>query len=59
MIRNALHTTEPESEAPPEVVPREEHIAPAPRVSIQAFCNTVETAAAIQSASDSEVSAGV
>ncbi len=52
MIRNALHTTEPESEAPPEVVPREEHIAPAPRVSIQAFCDTVETAAAIQSASE-------
>ena len=52
MIRNALHTTEPESEAPPEVVPREEHIAPAPRVSIQAFCDTVETAAAIQSTSE-------
>src|SRR6266704_2282268 len=27
----------------------EEHIAPAPRVSIQAFCETVETAAAVQS----------
>ncbi|MBE0705504.1 MAG: CtpF protein, partial [Afipia sp.] len=24
----------------------EEHIAPAPRVSVQAFCETVETAAA-------------
>src|SRR5882672_10256150 len=27
----------------------EDHIAPAPRVSIQAFCETVETAAAVQS----------
>jgi len=26
------------------------HIAPAPRVSIQAFCETVETAAAVQAA---------
>src|ERR1700680_479060 len=31
---------------------RDEHIAPAPRVSVQAFCETVETAAAIQSASE-------
>jgi pilus assembly protein CpaE len=31
---------------------REEHIAPAPRVSIQAFCESVDTAAAIQSASE-------
>jgi len=30
----------------------EEHIAPAPRVSVQAFCETVETAAAIQGAGD-------
>jgi pilus assembly protein CpaE len=29
-----------------------EHIAPAPRVSVQAFCETVETAAAIQSAGE-------
>ena len=29
-----------------------EHIAPAPRVSIQAFCETVETAAAIQAAGE-------
>ena len=28
----------------------EEHIAPAPRVSVQAFCETVETAAAVQAA---------
>jgi pilus assembly protein CpaE len=30
----------------------EEHIAPAPRVSVQAFCETVETAAAIQAAGE-------
>jgi pilus assembly protein CpaE len=30
----------------------EEHIAPAPRVSIQAFCESVETAAAVQSAGE-------
>jgi pilus assembly protein CpaE len=30
----------------------EEHIAPAPRVSIQAFCETVESAAAVQAAGD-------
>ncbi|MBN9582375.1 MAG: AAA family ATPase [Afipia sp.] len=32
--------------------PVEEHIAPAPRVSVQAFCETVETAAAVQAASE-------
>src|ERR1700731_5244301 len=31
---------------------RDEHIAPAPRVSVQAFCETVETAAAIQAAGE-------
>ncbi|HWS07565.1 MAG TPA: CtpF protein, partial [Xanthobacteraceae bacterium] len=31
---------------------RDEHFAPAPRVSVQAFCDTVETAAAIQGASE-------
>jgi pilus assembly protein CpaE len=30
----------------------DEHIAPAPRVSVQAFCETVETASAVQSASE-------
>lgn len=30
----------------------EDHIAPAPRVSVQAFCDTVETAAAVQSAGE-------
>jgi len=30
----------------------EEHIAPAPRVSVQAFCETVDTAAAVQAAAE-------
>jgi pilus assembly protein CpaE len=51
MIKNALQSFTPEPEAA-EVASREEHIAPAPRVSVQAFCETVETAAAIQSAGD-------
>src|SRR6202045_4091386 len=42
------------SEAQPEVTPPpvDDHIAPAPRVSVQAFCETVETAAAVQSAGE-------
>lgn len=36
----------------PAAPPLEEHIAPAPRVSVQAFCETVETAAAVQSAGE-------
>src|ERR1700693_2619211 len=39
---------EPKAAAPD----REEHIAPAPRVSVQAFCETVETAGAIQAAAE-------
>jgi pilus assembly protein CpaE len=53
MIRTALQTAtrEPE-EAAPQAPSREEHIAPAPRVSVQAFCETMESAAAIQSAGE-------
>src|SRR5436305_5039530 len=42
------------SDGRPEVTPplAEDHIAPAPRVSVQAFCETVETAAAVQSAGE-------
>jgi len=41
------------SEEQPDVAPPlEDHIAPAPRVSVQAFCDTVETAAAMQSAGE-------
>src|SRR5277367_5943793 len=41
----------PEELSPADAV-REEHIAPAPRVSVQAFCENVDTAAAIQSAGE-------
>jgi pilus assembly protein CpaE len=40
------------AETAAELVGREQHIAPAPRVSVQAFCETVETAAAIQAAGE-------
>lgn len=42
------------SEEQPTVAspPAEDHIAPAPRVSVQAFCETVETAATVQSAGE-------
>jgi pilus assembly protein CpaE len=47
MISYARQNSEEQPEpAPPPV---EEHIAPAPRISVQAFCETVETAAAVQS----------
>jgi pilus assembly protein CpaE len=36
----------------PELPARDEHIAPAPRISIQAFCESVETAAAVQAAGE-------
>src|SRR5580700_5276224 len=39
-----------EEEAAPAA--HDEHIAPAPRVSVQAFCENVDTAAAIQSAGE-------
>src|ERR1700724_3133599 len=38
--------------APTDVAGREERIAPAPRISVQAFCETVEAAAAIQAAGE-------
>jgi pilus assembly protein CpaE len=55
MIRHASQVAIAEDTAMPaapvgETV--EEHIAPAPRVSVQAFCETVETAAAVQSAGE-------
>jgi pilus assembly protein CpaE len=39
-------------EATTEAAAASEHIAPAPRISLQAFCETVETAAAIQAAGE-------
>ena len=35
-----------------DIAGRDEHIAPAPRVSVQAFCESVDTAAAIQAAGE-------
>jgi len=39
-------------ESHPADAGRDEHIAPAPRVSVQAFCENVDTAAAIQAAGE-------
>src|SRR6201984_1783687 len=50
MISYARQNSEAKPEAAPP--PAESHIAPAPRVSVQAFCETVETAAAVQSAGE-------
>src|SRR5881275_1267058 len=49
MISYARHNPDPEAPAPRV---EDEHIAPAPRISVQAFCDTVETAAAVQSAGE-------
>src|SRR5580698_7031497 len=49
MISYARQNSE---EQPDAATPAEDHIAPAPRVSVQAFCETVETAAAVQSAGE-------
>ena len=38
--------------APADFAGREERIAPAPRISVRAFCETVETAASIQAAGE-------
>jgi pilus assembly protein CpaE len=50
MITQAFQTTPPEAVASEPA--HHEHIAPAPRVSVQAFCETVETAAAVQGAGE-------
>src|ERR1700739_3626366 len=39
-------------EQPDVTAPADDHIAPAPRVSVQASCETVETAAAVQAAGE-------
>ena len=56
MIKHAQQVTVAEDEsmpaAPAGLAAADEHIAPAPRVSVQAFCETVETAAAVQAAGD-------
>src|SRR5580698_3028777 len=50
MISYARQT--PEEQPSAAATPVDDHIAPAPRVSVQAFCETVETAAAVQSAGE-------
>jgi pilus assembly protein CpaE len=55
MIKHAQQVAVAQHEPAPAAAPEslaDEHIAPAPRVSIQAFCETVETAAAVQSAGE-------
>jgi pilus assembly protein CpaE len=42
----------PREDSPADTAASEEHIAPAPRVSVQAFCENVDTAAAIQAAGE-------
>ena len=41
-----------DADAAADIAAADEHIAPAPRVSVQAFCETVETAAAVQAAGE-------
>jgi pilus assembly protein CpaE len=50
-MRQASQTAHEDVDAA-DIVGREEHIAPAPRVSVQAFCETVDTAAAVQAAGE-------
>src|ERR1700690_4461727 len=50
MISYARQNPEAQPDGTPSLV--DDHIAPAPRVSVQAFCETVETAAAVQSAAE-------
>ncbi len=55
MIKHAQQVAVAEDQskpAAPAETADDEHIAPAPRVSVQAFCDTVETAAAVQAAGE-------
>ena len=51
MIKFALKGGDP-SAASAEATVQDEHIAPVPRISIQAFCASADTAAAMQAASE-------
>jgi pilus assembly protein CpaE len=51
MTSTALETADPAAIAA-EAADRDEHIAPAPRVSVQAFCESAETAGAVQAAAE-------
>src|SRR4051812_31751061 len=50
MISNARRNSEEQPDAPPAHA--DDYIAPAPRVSVQAFCETMETATAVRSAGE-------
>jgi pilus assembly protein CpaE len=50
MIKLALKSSAPDATS--ETPSAEEHIAPVPRISIQAFCDTTETAETMQAASE-------
>jgi pilus assembly protein CpaE len=50
MMKSAFHSAM--EDAAEDLPARDEHIAPSPRISIQAFCESVETAAAVQSAGE-------
>lgn len=52
MIRYGQTTAEAEAPLDSAAPASEEHIAPAPRISIQAFCDTVEAAGAMQGAAE-------
>ncbi|HWC93481.1 MAG TPA: AAA family ATPase [Pseudolabrys sp.] len=52
MIKYPSEIATAEERSSPAEGAADEHIAPAPRVSIQAFCETVETAAAVQAAGE-------
>ena len=51
MIKFALKGGDP-SAASADAAAQDEHIAPVPRISIQAFCASADTAAAMQAASE-------
>src|SRR5437899_10964882 len=50
MTSSAVHNAEQTADRVPP--PSGEYIAPAPRVSVQAFCETAETAAAVRAAGE-------
>ena len=54
MIKNAQQVAVENARTPTPATDSgaDAHIAPAPRVSVQAFCETVETAAAVQAAGE-------
>jgi pilus assembly protein CpaE len=51
MIKFAIKGGDPDA-APAEAAAQEQHIAPVPRISIQAFCESAETAAVMQAAGE-------